>query len=290
VKLPLGDMSFCITSQADQGDAAYEGETLVLKTAKLCSICHQVEVTQRHDVLKRYICAACEARKPHATFNLVSKGKACKLPAFSLEFEIAAEHARCRRALILLQYQFQRTYDSTVSDEYQSPIYQNMRAFHKPLMVLHELRDLVDERCGTHLHVAFNQKKELYFAREAVFGPLIAHLSAHEEQTIAFWGRTFCEQASAMLIDGERHVCFNTRSRHPTIEYRLPRFRSGEQYLAVVQFCRSTTAFLERSFTPSLQLSSNPLTPERIGEQVLARYKKVCKAFNTASQNAPLVQ
>ncbi|HEY7419235.1 MAG TPA: hypothetical protein VH593_28895 [Ktedonobacteraceae bacterium] len=265
------------------------------KTQKHCSICHAIPVSQPHDVLKGYyLCAACEAQKSYWLSNEVTKGRMCKLPSFSLEFEIAAEAPQRRRALILLQYQFERTHDSSVDDEYKSPIYANLRAFRKPLMVLHELRDLVSTQCGTHLHVAFEPKGELYSVRETVFGPLIAYLSSREEQTIAFWGRTFCDQAQASLDTSERHVCFNVRSRHPTIEYRLPRFRTAEQYLAVVRFCRSITAFLEGHLDPynsciAPQARSKPLAPEQIGNQVLLRYKKAWKTFEATAGLQPLL-
>jgi len=198
-----------------------------------------------------------------------------------VEFEIAAPARESRRALILLQYQFQRTYDSTVSDEYKSPIYHSIRAFRKPLAILDGLRDLVNEACGTHLHVTFEHRVALYSVRQAVFDPLITHLVEHCEQTIAFWGRTFCSHARATLEEGERHVCFNTISRHPTLEYRLPRFHNAQQYLAVVQFCRYTTALLDAHFDPYAPLRDDvkPMTPEQLGDRILAHYKKARGAF-----------
>ena len=213
--------------------------------SQYCKICHSQLVPTPHDVLKTYMCANCERQKGYGTPNHIARGQLGSLPTFSVEFEVAApphDPGQARRALVLLQHGFIRTYDATVDDEYKSPIYCSMQAFRKPLSVLDSLKDLVDERCGTHLHVGCRQGYDLYPMRHAVFEPLIDYMQTHEQQTIAFWGRFFSPQARATLANGERHVCFNVGDRHPTIEFRLPRFRSAEQYVRVLRFCRETTA------------------------------------------------
>lgn len=258
------------------------------KTSPLCIVCHAAP-GRPHDVLPGYVCPGCERQKSYRTTNAVLLGASCTLPSFSLEFEIGARPLARRRALILLHYQFERTADSTVDDEYKSPMYQNLRAFRKPLSVLHTLRDLVDERCGTHLHVTFRHQWELQQVRQAIFEPLIAHLAAHEAQTLAFWGRTFCTHAAASLCSYERHASFNTYSRHPTIEYRLPRFRCAEQYLAVVRFCRDTTVLLDRFFDAQqgLEPVARLSTPAQIGARILARYQQAMVAFETGGLAPP---
>lgn len=250
------------------------------KTSKLCCICH-LESGRYDDALKGPICPGCEQQKSYWTTNVLTLGKTCRRPSFSLEFEVVARKpAERRRALVLLQHQFTRTADRTVDDEYKSPIYQNIRVFRRPLAVLDELRDLVTERCGTHLHVTCGQTYQVRQARATIFGPLIAHLIHDEAQTEAFWGRTFCPQAQASLSGSDRHVSFNTFSRYPTIEYRLPRFRSAAQYLAVVRFCRETTAFLNWYFDGFDALRKTlPLPLEQVGTHILTRYQKAVSVF-----------
>lgn len=249
--------------------------------AQYCVLCHSQLVTAPHEVLKAYVCANCERRKGYGTPNPVARGQLGKLPTFSVEFEVAAppdDPSQARRALVLLQHGFIRTYDATVDDEYKSPIYCSLQAFRKPLAVLDSLKDLVNERCGTHLHVGCGQNYSLYPVRHAIFEPLIEYLQAHEQQTIAFWGRFFSPQASADLIDGERHVCFNVGNRYSTIEYRLPRFRSAEQYMRVLRFCRETTAFLAEAFDEEVSIAER-LSPEQLGRRVLARYQKAARCL-----------
>ena len=260
--------------------------------AQYCSLCHSQLVLAPHETLNIDVCARCEQQKRYGTPNCTARGRRGKLPTFSVEFEVAApagDPAQVRRALILLQHGFIRTYDATVDDEYKSPIYCSLQAFRKPLTILDSLKDLVNERCGTHLHVGCPQPYTLYPVRHAIFDPLIAHMQAHEQETIAFWGRFFSPQASAALIDGERHVCFHVGDRYSTIEYRLPRFRSAEQYLRVLRFCRETTAFLSETFDTA-PCRAKRLSPEQIGERVLARYRKAVRALGLPATTVRMEQ
>ncbi len=258
-------------------------------SSQYCDICHSQLVPSPHDVLKTYVCANCERQKSYGTPNQIAYGQLGNLPTFSLEFEVAApphDSAQVRRALVLLQHGFIRTYDSTVDDEYKSPIYCSLKAFRKPLMVLDSLRDLVNERCGTHLHVGCAQHDTLYSMRQAVFEPLVEYMQAHEQQTTAFWGRFFSPYACTTLANGERHVCFNVGYRHPTIEFRLPRFRSAEQYVRLLRFCRETTAFISETLDENV-VSAKRLAPEQLGERILARYQKAARVVQPP---APTIQ
>lgn len=256
-----------------------------------CMICRSGEPgTTRHPVLGGYVCPSCEGRKSYSRQNRIAVGRLGRLPTFSVEFEVAApygcpEHAN--QALVLLKHGFVRTYDGTVDDEYKSPIYCSVRAFRKPLAVLDTLRHLVDERCGTHLHVGFQATAVLYAVRQEVFGKLIEYMGNQEDQTIHFWGRTFSPQAGDNLQTGDRHVCINVGSRCPTIEFRLPRFRSANQYLAVVQFCRTATAFLNEEFT--LNMSRKALEPSQMGDRVLALYRKAIARWEENAPTASLI-
>lgn len=253
--------------------------------AQYCILCHTTLVPSPHEVLKIYICTNCEHQKNYSTPNHVARGQMGNLPTFSIEFEVASppnDPNQARRALVLLQHGFIRTYDATVDDEYKSPIYCSLQAFRKPLEVLDSLKDLVDDRCGTHLHIGCEQGYELHEIRHDVFEPLIDYLQAHEQQTIAFWGRTFCSYARASLANGDRHVCFNVAGHYPTVEFRLPRFRSASQYMRVLRFCRETTASLSKSLDP-YQTSYKRLSPEQLGKGVLARYKKAVHALQPST-------
>jgi len=176
--------------------------------------------------------------------------------------------SRLERALILIKYGFLRTEDDSVDDEYKSPIFQSLRAFYKPLGAMHQLRDLVMPWCGTHLHVTLRQKKALVSIQDRVFGPLLAHLAANSSETEAFWGRTLCRYAAPS--SATRYACFSLWSKHDTLEYRLPRFRTAQQYLAIVRFCLHMTTFLSDRLNPESPLFD---TPEHMADGILAIYR-----------------
>ncbi len=252
-----------------------------------CCLCQEMCTDCRwHEDLKGYLCPRCTMNRLHySTANAACIGHPLKrLPAFSLEFEVASrDRSALHKALILLKYQFKRTSDGSVDDEYKSPIYQSLRAFCKPLAVLHDLRDLVNERCGTHLHVACKEKERLRAIHSEVFSPVITHMLHHREETIAFWGRFFNRYATAHMID--RYHCFNLESAHPTLEFRLPRFRSAEQYLRVLQCCRAIVAYLDRTLTACAvgEIEGVPekrcVSPSAMGRHVLALYKRYVKTL-----------
>lgn len=213
-----------------------------------CQLCQQQGSCVWNTFLNCYLCWHCGTQKPYATPNTLLIGQPQKrLPAFSFEYEVARPvdkpYEVVQRAQVLLKYGFQRTGDGSVDDEYKSPIYQNLRAFRTLLPILHELRDLVTDSCGTHLHVACQHKTQLHSIHAEVFSRLLTHMLAHQEETIAFWGRSFGQYATP--FNTNRYHCFNLDGTHPTLEFRLPRFRDAAQYLRVVKFARTVVAFLD---------------------------------------------
>ncbi|HEY7417072.1 MAG TPA: hypothetical protein VH593_17935 [Ktedonobacteraceae bacterium] len=246
-----------------------------------------------HEPLKGFLCPRCTLHpQSHTIANATLVGRPLKcLPAFSLEFEVCSYgRSILEQALVLLKYQYKRTYDETVSDEYKSPIYTSIRSFRRPLTVLHDLRDLVDDHCGTHLHIACAHKGHLRVIQADVFSLLLDYMLNHQKQTIQFWGRFFGRYATAPNID--RYHCFNLESHYPTLEFRLPRFRTAEQYLRVIKYCRATVAYLDAALAEDQPTDSSThcqpeqqkggqkrraLSPDAMGQHVLALYKQHVK-------------
>ncbi len=270
--------------------------TMNRTTLHFCCVCRQKhEYCYWYEPLKGYLCPYCRLTpQPYDTANMTSLGLPLKhLPPFSLEFEVTSlDDHPASEALILLKYQYKRTSDGTVDDEYKSPIYSHLAAFRKPLAVLHNLRHLVTDYCGTHLHIGCRQKERLREIHAEVFSPLLDHMLTHPEQTVRFWGRFFTQYATAPNVD--RYHCFNLESCHSTLEFRLPRFRSAEQYRRLLQFCRRSVAYLDTALAISgegyqtteegtqmtIEQQAVMQTPDPgvIGKHVLALYKR---AVNT---------
>jgi hypothetical protein len=256
-----------------------------------CCLCHQAITSVWNTVLKAPVCEACSAVFRYDTPNEWVVGQPLKrLPSFSIEFEVAAsrqvEPRDLDRALLLIKYHFKRTQDGTVDYEYKSPIYQNLGAARKAIAVMDTLSDLVSERCGTHLHVACRHKASLLPIQGDIFSPLLTHMLGHPEETTRFWGRYFGQYATP--VNKNRYHCFSLESKHQTLEFRLPRFRSAEQYVQVIKCARALVAYLDRAVETFIEMHpfqarprwDEPAAPEAlrglpgmIGQHALGIYR-----------------
>jgi hypothetical protein len=213
-----------------------------------CQLCRTLVELEPHPILG-HACPRCLEQQNHFASNALEKGGWSRLPRFSVEFEVDGfQWDELQRATILLRYGYLCTQDGSVSDEYKSPIYTDLRGFTPALPVLESLADLVLDSCGTHLHVEFHHLATLIPIKERVFGPLLAYLAQHQSETEAFWGRYFGVYARP-TYDTTRYTAFNVSSLYSTLEFRLPCFRSAAQYLRVVTFCRQLVVALNGSLS-----------------------------------------
>ncbi len=246
-----------------------------VKKVLRCQVCHHLVEIEPHTVVGQ-VCGACLERQNYSNRNRLEKGGWSKLPRFSFEFEIDTQQqwSDLEQATILLRYGFLRTQDGSVSDEYKSPIYSDLRGLAPVLPVLDSLQGLVLENCGTHLHVECSYTWELTALRTQVFGPLLMHLSTHQAETEAFWGRFFCHYARS-VFDDTRYEAFNLQSSQPTLEFRLPRFRSAAQFRQVVQFCRAAVAEINHVFGIAQGCSSEDA--DGLGQRLVRCYQAAVK-------------
>ncbi|GCE50600.1 hypothetical protein KTH_54690 [Thermosporothrix hazakensis] len=206
------------------------------------------------------------------------KGKEQKrLPPFSIEFEVQRPGG-----VGLLKYGFIRSSDPTVREEYKSPIYRSLDPFYPALEMLKKLSSLVGSSCGTHIHVECCVKEKVSVYYHAIFGRLLEYMVQHRQETSDFWGRNFCRYACSRW-DG-RYSAFNPLSDYPTLEYRLPRFRSKEQFLAVLWFVRRCTSILNR------KLSTENVSPAELGEEILHLYIRALSREHSPAPELELVE
>ncbi len=245
-----------------------------VKKVLRCQVCHHLVEIEPHTVVGQ-VCAPCLEQRDYQRTNKLEKGGWSRLPRFSFEFEIDTQQqwSDLEQATILLRYGFLRTRDGSVSDEYKSPIYSDLRGLVPVLPVLESLQGLVLESCGTHIHVECHSWA-LSPLRTQVFGPLLSHLTAHQAETEAFWGRFFCHYARS-VFDGTRYEAFNLQSSQPTLEFRLPRFRSAAQFRQVVRFCRATVAEIDQVFEVAQGCSNEDA--DTLGQRLVARYQMAVK-------------
>jgi hypothetical protein len=241
--------------------------TQIVAPTQPCLLCQKPTGAASHPVLGSPVCPHCLVRHGSCTANTRTAGREDGLPKFSIEFEVCS----CRstqsvsQALILLKHGYLRAYDCTVSDEYKSPIYLSLAALQEALPTLEQLKDLVDDCCGTHIHVdcpVYDSVLTHYFQ---LFTPLLDHLETHLEETKRFWGRW-------------PYTFLSVASHYGTLEFRLPHFQGAEQYLWVVQFCRAVTQLLN-AHLKGLHAS----TPEQISAEIVALYQRMAGSGGIAA-------
>lgn len=179
---------------------------------------------------------------------------------FSAELETSRSTAKARGEL--LNFGFLPTSDCTVDVEYKSPIYEGLNAISKQTASIEKLVNegqlAMDSSCGTHFHVGhadhINPETMQYIRRfyHSIFVPLSDCMVANPSETTAFWGRPFTAGGWASPInsrsDATEHRNFVNMEHAYTIEFRLAKFRTAEQYMQVVKFCRDTVNAIIENF------------------------------------------
>ncbi len=239
-----------------------------------CQLCQALTSPETHPILGSPVCHDCLVCHNYEDANERHAGTTDGLPMFSVEFEVCDSSIRWQadRALILLKHGFLRTCDISVTDEYKSPMYLGLSAFQQVLPILDTLKYLVDNCCGTHIHIDCPAKQLVRIHQSALFSPLIHYLGTHKEETTNFWGRCTSDVV-------------RTDTRYETVEFRLPRFRSGEQYLRVVRFCRQVGFFLNFHLKQHYPYNA-PLTPSQIGACLLSQYLQMREGAGQEGRNA----
>ncbi|HEY7419234.1 MAG TPA: hypothetical protein VH593_28890 [Ktedonobacteraceae bacterium] len=229
-----------------------------------CLLCQAPTDPLPHPILGGPICTHCLRQRSYDAANKRYVGTSDGFPMFSVEFEVCSceSYRKVDQALILLKHGYLRTNDCSVLDEYKSPRYRGLTAFQEVLPTLESLKDLVDRCCGTHIHIDCPIQSLVDTHHGPLFSPLDGYLSAHQKETEQFWGRW---SHYGLLI--------RTKTRYETLEFRLPRFRSAGQYLAVAQFCRQIGNTLNMRLNKD-HPSYTPLPLSQIGAEVLELYQQ----------------
>lgn len=144
--------------------------------------------------------------------------------------------------------------------EFKSPIYEGMNAIIKQANSIERLLmngDMVkDERSGDHTHVGnrdmINEETIQYIRRfyHSLFLPLCEAMKEDEEGTKKLFGRYFTGYAHAINENSSpmTHENYINLQHSYTIEYRLCKFRSAEQFQNLVRFCKAITEAICNNF------------------------------------------
>lgn len=221
---------------------------------------------------KAYMCADCARRNQaytsgnntDAEFGKVENGIKC-----GIELETTGSTLYARN--MLFRFGFVPTNDSSLNDsydsmhaeyqygnscEYVSGINHGMKRFTKQFIEIEKClisNDIaIDDSCGTHFHVSFNDMRgdngEAYMEMicnyfQSIFMEMQKVMQNNPSETEKFFGRYFTSFAPVM---GEctRQRCGNHSDRyvwvnctnHSNIEFRLNKFVSAKQYTELCMF------------------------------------------------------
>ena len=190
--------------------------------------------------------------------------------SFSFEFETSS---RSFSLYELAKYNFIGCSDGSISGlEWKSPIFYSKKSFHSICKKIDKFAKFVGPSCGTHLHVGTTHKDVFRIYEREIFKPIIKVMLENQEKTIKFWGRDFNGYCKAQISES-RYNSFNTRSSVDTLEFRLLKFRSAEQYIRACDFCIETTRFLNHYVEQAEDF--NETQARKLGEIIANKYREV---------------
>jgi len=221
----------------------------------------------------QYICNDCVEKPAQNYFTRNSErvaGNSDEFPTFGIELEVVR---RSPEVLSLQGVGWTPTNDATVPNgvEMKSPIYSSFQDVEPILKYISE-HIVGDVQSGTHIHVGIDRRRlrELEDYWQAVWTPLVLHMAANRKETESIWGRSFNSYAHELCFGVHRYEAFScVASTGCTIEYRLPVFRSAEQYSRIIAFSRRATQILEN------EKLEEPADAENISKKICALYSEI---------------
>ena len=237
---------------------------------RICSFCKQEFLSYSVERVnnKEYICNQCKRENNYSMRNTNSKGKQSTI-SFSFEFETSSSS---RELYELLKYKFLGCHDASIEGlEWKSPIFYSRKSFHCVCKKIDKFARFVGDSCGTHLHVGTPYKSILEQYKYEIFSPILEEMKNNERKTKKFWGRYFNHYCNYEIENG-RYNAFNTRSSVETLEFRLLKFKSAEQYIKASDFCIDITKLI------NIFIAREELNHEKalnLGKIIADKYKEV---------------
>jgi hypothetical protein len=172
-----------------------------------------------------------------------------RLGKFSIELEVNNDYTDDFTSLLLslMEKDFIRKSDGTVTDELVSPIFRR----HADLLACEHLFrqaiPYVNASCRTHIHVNASNRLKVFLQKNTdVFDDLSEYLNNNRREVKHFFGCDFSSLCTPCVTAHDRFHYINVCSHYNTIEYRLAQLVSWQQYERLVTYYREFTRWLHR--------------------------------------------
>lgn len=237
---------------------------------------------------------------PYSADNMLWIG-APKAHGFTASMEFETSYTSKKARIELTANGFRPTEDATVDVEYKSPCYNGFNALAAILPSLQDLTDAGDMQvgptCGTHLHIGnrehINRTTMSAIIRfyHSLFVPVCRALEADPDKMEAIFGRCLGGWADRIstTTEPENHRNFINVQHPTTIEFRLCKFKSAEQYARAVKLCRELSEIIVDTFVGKYESLGSPSRYDTTPEQKAALKKaaeKAAKKMVRAFENA----
>lgn len=257
----------------------------------------------------QYICRYC-----YAGYNDISYGQHAHAAAtgkqakshltYSVEFEARNVDAATRGELAAVG--FIATKDCTTEVEFKMPPRGNLNNSKTWSTIERLARDghlAITPSEGTHIHIGHgdvehpqedgNPTPDLINPRTmarlrtysgTILYPLIKYMDYHIIGTVKVFGRGFNGMARYGVSPDVRYMAINITNR-TTIEYRLPKFRTAEQYRYCLKTCAALTKCIVTNF---MKYANDPAAdPYKLQHKAEITARKLVKVWQKQAAAAP---
>ena len=130
-----------------------------------------------------------------------------------------------------------------------------------------ELKCFQDIRCGAHMHASCDYARKAWCGR-AIFGKLFGMIEAmSSSERVAFFGSDFRIYAEDSI--GGHGCCINYRTSHMTIEIRLSKIQTAEQFVRCCKWWRGTIAVINEN---GHKIENGTWTKERMADAIAYQF------------------
>ncbi|ABO49392.1 hypothetical protein Dred_0854 [Desulforamulus reducens MI-1] len=166
------------------------------------------------------------------------------------------------KQLVLLKKGFTPCYDSSVTLEWKSPIFQSLVGF-KGICKMIEKMDV--EHGGSHVHISVKRKDLFEDYYKEIFYPLAEYLDGSAYYRI--WGRQDNDYCELPGYPDSRYSWVNVQTKYNTVEWRLPKFLNAKQYYELVKWLINITWAVDNKLMKNQR-------PGDVGQWILRTYQE----------------